>query len=361
MVFTMEQVLASHGMWLGLVVVFLGGLALNLTPCVFPMIPVTLAFFSGQAAGRVGYATWLGVVYVAGMSLMYAILGMAAASTGALFGSWLQHPLVLVGLAGLVTALALSMFGLYELRPPRWVTRRLGEAKSGTAGALVMGLTVGLIAAPCIGPFILGLLVFVSELANPWAGFGIFLTLGLGMGLPYVFVGALANQMSRWPKAGAWLVWIKRALGVVLIGLALYFLKPVVAAVMPAAPTAGAARAPTWQPYTPQRLEQALQEGRPVLVDIYADWCLPCVEMDHVTFRHPEVVRALEPFATLRVDATQRVPPNAEPLLERYQVFGVPTLLVFDAEGRERPDLRVNGFVPPKELLTRLADAREPS
>ncbi|MBI3322914.1 MAG: thioredoxin family protein [Candidatus Omnitrophica bacterium] len=349
----------------------------------FPMIPVTLAFFSGQAAGRVGYATWLGVVYVAGMSLMYAILGLVAARTGAILGSWLQHPLVLIGLAGLVTALALSMFGLYELRPPRWVTRRLGEAKSGTAGALVMGLTVGLIAAPCIGPFILGLLVFVSELANPWAGFGIFLTLGLGMGLPYVFVGALANQMSRWPKAGAWLVWIKRALGVVLIGLALYFLKPVAASVMPARPEfSGAggpaaprstARAPVWQPYTPQRLEQALQEGRPVLVDIYADWCLPCVEMDHVTFRHPEVVQALESFATLRVDATQRippraeelleryqVPPHAEELLERYQVFGVPTLLVFDAQGRERPDLRINGFVTPKELLTRLAEAREP-
>ena len=185
------------------------------------------------------------------------------------------------------------------------------------------------------------------------------------MGAPSLVLAVAAQRLGHLPKAGEWLVWVKKALGVVLIGLAVYFLKPAAASVLRAVPHAPAraiggpgARAPAWQAYSPERLAQALREGRPILVDIYADWCLPCVELDHVTFRHPGVVQALEPFATLRVDATQTVPPDAEELLARYQVFGVPTILVFDVKGRERPDLRINGFVTPQELLERLSRLR---
>lgn len=354
------QVLAHQSVWVWLMAALLGGLALNLTPCVYPMIPVTLAFFGGQApppskvggqaAGRLGATVWLAVWYLLGMSLTYAALGTVAAKTGALLGSWLQQPAVLLTVAALVVALALSMFGLYELRPPRWIADRFGQAQSGTVGAFVMGLTVGLIAVPCIGPFVLGLLLFVSQLANPWLGFVVFLAVGIGMGLPYVLLGVFANQLSRLPKAGSWLVWVKKCLGVVLLGLAVYFVHPM----FPSGRQESAASV-GWQRYSPQRFEQAQGEGRPVLIDIYADWCLPCVELDHVTFRHPQVVERLAGFTTLRVDATQDVPPEAQDLLERYDVYGVPTVLVFDAGGRERSDLRITGFVTPQEFLERLA------
>lgn len=395
------RLFASHAGWLWFLGAFLGGLSLNLTPCVYPMIPVTVAFFSGQAAGRLGSAVRLGLLYVVGMSLTYAILGLLAAKTGALMGSWLQHPWVLIGMAGVVLILAASMFGVYELRPPGWVTQRLGQAKAGSTGALVMGLTVGLVAAPCIGPFVLGLLTLVSQLANPWLGFLLFLTMGLGMGLPYVVLGVFANRLSRWPKAGSWLVWVKQCLGVALIGLALYFIRPLVApllfrwlvvgvlfaagvylgwlersrfhgwmvwcrrlvglacvgAALAFVPLPDGQAVPTivWQPYRPALLEQAKREHRPVLIDIYADWCIPCVELDHVTFRHPDVVERMSHVLALRVDATQDVPPEAEELLERYEVYGVPTILLFDGRGQERSDLRVNGFVPPDEMLKRLA------
>jgi len=379
---------------------FFGGLALNLTPCVFPMIPVTMAFFSAQSSGRLRHILWLGLVYVIGMSLTYAALGSIVAATGALFGSALQHPLVLSAVAVMIVGLALSMFGLYELRPPSWFLQRFGQASTGAIGALVMGLSVGIIAAPCIGPFVVSLLLFVGQLGRPLIGFALLFVMGLGMGLPYVVLGVTARRISQWPKAGAWLVWTKQALGVVLVGLALYFVRPVLApllvrwltvavlmgggvylgwmssahlkgranwirwivglamivaglATIPALPSSAPKPTIAWEPFTSAKLAQAKAQGRPALVDLYADWCVPCVELDHVTFHHPSVVAALASagVVALRIDATRDIPPEAEALVEHYQIIGVPTILLFDAQGRERPELRVTGFIEPAQLV----------
>ena len=167
------------------------------------------------------------------------------------------------------------------------------------------------------------------------------------MGVPYVVLGMAAHRVGQLPKAGAWLVWSKRALGVVLLGVALFFLAPLLPRSQTASPVA-------WAPYTAAALEQAQREQRPILIDIYADWCLPCVEMDHVTFRHPDVVAALASVTTLRVDATREVSPEAERLLARHHIYGAPTLLFFDRRGRERLELRLEGFAPPREFLERL-------
>jgi len=405
----LQHVLTSHAPWVAFVVVFFGGLALNLTPCVYPMIPVTLAFFGGQASGRVGYTARLGVWYVVGISLMYAMLGLVAAKTGSLFGSWLQRPWVLLLIAALVAALALSMFGFYELRPPRWFAERFGQAQTGQVGALVMGLTVGLIAAPCIGPVIVGLLFYVSQLSRPWFGFWLLFAMGIGMGVPYLFLGIFANRISHWPKSGVWLVWTKKILGVALFGLCLYFLRPLLApglfrvlmgiglvsaglylgwlertplsgilvwvrralgiGLIAASITvlwparqggAGTGSGVVWQPFSSARLADAQQQHRPAIVDVYADWCVPCVELDHVTFSDPEVIHALSEVVTLRVDATRDISAEAQALLDRYDVAGVPTVLIFDRHGQERSDARVEGFLPPKEFLTRLSRLHEP-
>lgn len=340
--------------WLWFAGAFFGGLALNLTPCVYPMVPVTIAFFSGQAPGKTSVTLRLAGLYVVGLALTYAVLGLVAARTGALFGSWLQQPLVLIATAGIMVALALGMFGLYELRPPAKLTEKLGQASAGSIGALGMGMAVGLVAAPCVGPFVLGLLVFVSQTANPVLGFWLLWTLGIGMGLPYLALGVFANRLSARPKAGPWLLWIKRALGIVLIGFALYLLRPL----LPSSPMMSGPGV-QWQAYTPARLAEAAQAGQPAMIDVFADWCIPCVELDHVTFRHPHVVTALQGVAALRIDATRAIPSEAEPLLEQYEVFGVPTVLLFDAQGREHPELRIQGFITPEEFLARLERLRE--
>lgn len=349
----LSEAISRRGLAVGIPLALIGGLALNLTPCVYPMIPVTLAFFSSQAGGKLGRAASLAFAYVLGISLNYAVLGLVAARTGMLFGSWLQQPAVLILVAAVIVVLALSMFGWYELRLPETLSRRLGQAPTGLWGAFLMGALVGLIAAPCIGPVILGLLLLVGQLANPALGFVLFFALGLGMGLPYVVLGVAAHQIGQLPKAGAWLVRAKWLLGVVLLGVALYLLNPILPGLL-TWPKPQPASSLRWVPYTEAALAQAKDEHRPALVDIYADWCLPCVEMDQVTFRHPDVIRALESVVTLRVDATREVSPEAQALLERYQVYGVPTLLLFDRAGTERKELRLAGFLAPKEFLERL-------
>ena len=401
----LSDLVTHRGLWVGGLAVFLGGFALNFTPCVYPMIPVTLAFFSQQAAGRWSRAGLLAVCYVLGLSVTYAILGVIAAKTGILFGAWLQHPLVLVGIAAVIVWLALGMFGLYDLTLPQVFTRRAAVAPAaGLWGAFGMGMVVGVIAAPCIGPFVVALLLVVSQLANPFAGFVLFFLLGIGMGLPYLFLGVAVHRVTHLPKSGPWLLWSKKILGVALLGLALYFVRGVVppvfltlviaawllgagvylgwlepskaksrrftmirratgigcvlAALAVVGSRIAAPRHATpgiaWRPYTASALEQATQEHRPVVVDVYADWCVPCVEMDHVTFRHPDVVRALVSVSTLRVDATSEVSADAAALFDRYRVYGVPTILFFDRTGRERADLRLAGFLPPEEFLAQL-------
>ena len=398
----LAKIVEQHGLFLALPLVFIGGLLLNLTPCVFPMIPVTLSFFSSQAveSGRRGRTAWLACSYVLGLALTYAVLGFVAARTSALFGAWLQQPIVLFVLAAVVVGLALSMFGLYELQIPQAIVGRLGTASAGAWGACVMGSLVGVVAAPCVGPFLAGLLLVVSRLQNPAAGFLLFLCLGLGMGAPYVALSLATDRVRRLPKAGPWLSWVKQVLGVILFGVALFLLAPALPAVVTKAllvlllvgaggflgwlaSSAGQARAfiafrrtigvvlliaavflvvprrpagpaVAWVPYSEVALERAQREQRPILIDVYADWCLPCVEMDHTTFRNPEVVRALAQVATLRVDATRGVSEDGERLLERYQVFGAPTGLFFDRTGRERTALRLLGFVTPAEFLERL-------
>jgi thiol:disulfide interchange protein DsbD len=400
----LSELISRHGIAVALPAVFVGGLALNLTPCVYPMLPVTLAFFTSQASGAVSRAAGLAACYVLGISLNYALLGWLAAQTGLLFGSWLQQPAVLIAIAAVIAALSLGMFGLYEFRAPAVLTRSLGRASAGLWGAFFMGLVVGLVAAPCIGPFVLGLLLLVSGLANPAAGFLLFFVLGLGMGLPYLLLGIAAHRVKQLPKAGEWLLWVKHALGILLLGLALYFIRPLLPARavgwLTAALLAGAgahlgwlararSRGPAfrairlvvgsaliavaavvvwprppaaspvaWRAYTEAALEEAQRAGRPAVVDVYADWCAPCVEMDHVTFRHPDVVRALLDVETLRVDATLGVSEDAEQLLRRYRVLGAPTVLFFDRGGRERTDLRLLGFETPEEFLQRLQRIR---
>ena len=397
----------QHGLWVGLPMAFLGGLLLNLTPCVYPMIPVTLAFFSAQTSSAPGRpratfhrAARLAACYVLGIALNYAVLGLLAAKTGSLFGAWLQQPMVLIGVAAIIVALSLSLFGFYELTLPAVVRHRLGQASTGAWGAFLMGLVVGLVAAPCIGPVLLALLLVASQLANPFSGFLLFFVLGLGMGLPYVVLGMAAPWATRLPKSGLWLLWCKQVLGLCLLGLALWFLRPLVpsglfpklvaglligagfslgwgvrveaagrwfrgvrslsglglllAAILVVWPRTPAGPTVTWIPYSEPALEEAQRSGRPTLVDVYADWCIPCVEMDHVTFRHPEVVRALAAVNTLRLDVTESVSPDGERLLEHYQIFGAPTVLLFDRTGRERGELRLLGFVQPKEFLGRL-------
>lgn len=374
------------------------GVALNLTPCVYPLISVTVAFFGGRSGAEGGRALGRALVYVLGICLTFSVLGVSAALTGSLFGAALQRPAVLATIAAVLVLLAASNFGLYTLRLPGPITRRLGRAGEGMLGAFFMGLTMGVVAAPCIGPFVLALLLFVGAQQSWPLGFALFFALGLGMGAPYVGLAALAGRLRRLPRAGAWLAWVERLFGFLLLGLALYFAAPLLPPTMVRAVWAlllaaagivlgfiGVRETPTlrwprrvvgvtlvavaltrllaaetgspiaWTPFSEEALARAAAEGRPVFIDFEADWCLPCREMDRTTFRDPGVVRVAADFVTLKADVTTE-DERTRALMERFGVVGVPTYIILGPDGRERR--RFVGFVAADEMFRALEEVR---
>jgi thiol:disulfide interchange protein DsbD len=388
---------ASTGLLLQLAIVFVAGLALNLTPCVYPLIPITVGFFARQHGERRGRTWRLALLYVLGMSITYSALGVAAALTGRLFGAALQSPWVVGLIVVVLLALAASMFGAWEIRVPAWATRASG-GRAGSGGALMMGFVVGLVAAPCIGPFVLGLLTYVGQRQSVLLGFALFFALSLGLGLPYLLLGVFTGAVERLPNSGAWMVGVRQLFGVLLVALAGYFARPFLAppwgdrlfagllvlgglylllvarpghgqdwidrfmrlasaGVLVAGvllfPAGGRSTAElTWRPYQHAAVATALASGQPVVLDFYATWCLPCKELDEKTFSRPEVAARLAGFARFKVDLTTDDQATND-LRKTFGVAGVPTV-VFFRNGREVPDTRLTGFEPPAQFLKRL-------
>jgi thiol:disulfide interchange protein DsbD len=380
--------LEKRGLVVVLPLLFLLGLALNATPCVLPVIPLTIAFFVNQASSNRRRAFGLATVYVLGMATMYSALGVFAGLTGRLFGAVLQSPWAIAGIALVLLALAFSMFGYYDIKPPSFLLQKAG-ARAGLAGAYGMGLFVGVVAAPCVGPAVVALLTFVAARQDALLGFLLFFALSLGLGLPYFFLGAFV------PRPGAWMEEVKKAFGWILVATAAYFVRdlfpePIRSWLLPAslavgaaatlargarhrlaiplvssgllaaaaiffAPKTGSAEAgPAWAPYEAGRVEAA---GRPAVVDFAAAWCIPCRELDEKTFSDKRVRVALAKRALFKADMTRTGSPEVTELARKHAILGVPTVIFLDASGKERVDLRLVGFEDAGDFLKRLERA----
>jgi thioredoxin:protein disulfide reductase len=387
------DLLARKGLLAVLLILFGAGLALNLTPCVYPVIPLTVSFFGGQSQGQSRRPFLLAAIYVLGMATMYSALGVAAALSGKLFGAALQSGWVLGIVALCLVALALSMFGLYDLRMPSFLMQKAG-ARQGALGAYAMGLLVGVVAAPCVGPAILALLAFVATTQNAGLGFLFFFVLSLGLGFPFLFLAAFSGKIAALPRAGAWMEGVKKIFGWVLLAMAAYFLRtalpppfgtwlltavlavgaagllilrsplsmPVRGAVavlfLAAAflfrPHTVAGSGPAWGNYDPQLVASL---GKPAIVDFTASWCVPCIELDHKTFSDARVREALSRRTLFKADMTRTASPETVALAEKHRILGVPTVVFLDAAGKELEKLRLVGFEGPDEFLKRLEKA----
>ena len=399
------EMLEQHGLILAFILIYLGGLALNLTPCVFPLIPITVSYFVNQSDGKTSRTFVLTLFYVLGMSITYSILGTIAATTGGLFGSALQNPWVIFFIAAVLVGLATSMFGLWEFRMPAFLSRRTGQAKQGRWGAIMMGLTVGIVAAPCIGPFVLGLLIYVGETGRPVLGFLMFFTLAWGMGTPFILLGTLSGSLAR---PGHWMVWVKKIFGFILVMMALYFarhilgstitnigytaialtaglmlwpfdrtpqegkpfkvIRAVIGAVwllsaifiltMPGGPFREALEHDgiEWEAFSEARIAEAKAEGRPVMIDFSAGWCIPCRELEHKTFTDEAVIEYSESFIRLKMDLTT-IDGEKKRIKRDFGVRGVPTIIFLDTSGEERSASRVTGFIGPGLFLERMKGA----
>ncbi len=391
------------GIILSLFIIFLGGLGLNLTPCIYPLIPITVGFFVAQGAGSSRWVFVLSLFYVLGMAITYSILGTVAALTGSLFGALLQNPLVLLLIAFVLVGLSLSMFGVYEIRMPAFLTGIAGQSSQGIFGALLMGLTVGILAAPCIGPFIIGLLSYVGQRGDPVLGFWTFFVLALGMGTPFLFLGTLSGSLNRLPRSGEWMVWVKRIFGFVMLGMAVYFLRHLISnelywILQASNATVGSiylgwvegagkglrgfrgikwgtgilglllssylVLAPghlffhrqgiQWLDYHEALIRGAKKQAKPVIIDFTADWCVPCRIMEQRTFASPPVIAKAEQFLTLRVDLTHSTQPKSRSFMERYRIKGVPTVIFLDQRGKEIENLRFYEVIKPEEFLRKM-------
>ena len=394
-----SQMFEERGTFVAFLAIFLIGLALNLTPCVYPMLSVTVSLFGGQSETNAVKVFLKAVTYVLGIATMYTVLGVSAALSGTLFGSWLQSPWVLGGIGALLIGLALSSFGLYQIQMPYWLTSKLGGTTgTGMISLYLSGLVVGVFAAPCIGPPVIALLTLVSSKADPVFGFWVFFTLSLGLGFPYLILGTFSGMLKKIPRSGSWLVWVERIFGVILSAaglfyLALAFVPKLSAFVIPAAlilggiylgflepsgkekkglqrfkwafgivalafgiVSANALRETgmTWDQFSDAKVDGAKSQNKPVVMDFYADWCIPCLELEHKTFIDSDVITATKDFVRLKVDLTHFDSPESESLRKKFNISGVPTIVFIDKSGEEVASSRVVGYLSPKEFLEKV-------
>lgn len=402
------QVLASDNLvWIMLVFLLLG-LGLAFTPCVFPMYPIIAGIIGGQVSGgqssgsKKGQLTALrgfilAMVYVQGMALTYTALGVVVALAGMQYQAFLQHPAILITLALLFIGLAAGMFGAYTLQlPASWQTRlnTLSQRQRGGAygGVFVMGIISGLVASPCTTAPLSGVLLFIAQSGDVVSGALILYALSMGMGIPLLLIGVSGGKLL--PKAGPWMNSVKLVFGFLLLAVALFMIERMlpmlIAAILwiafaltaliiigrsfwPGLRSRGrhilvvfsitfvvltlAWQAPfiraalgghyAFEPvHSLNEVQEKLQQtnGQWTMLDLYADWCVACKELEVYTFANPQVQTLLADLQTLQADVTATNAVNTE-LLSHYQVVGLPTILFFDPDGNEISRHRITGFM----------------
>lgn len=414
----------ARGSLLAFVLVFVGGILTSFTPCVYPMIPITISFVGGRARNR-AHGFVLSLFFVLGIAIMYSALGLVAASTGAIFGSAMQSTPLLLVVAAIFAAMGASMLGAFDLALPAGMQGRMtsGAQRGGVIGAVLMGMVTGLVASPCVGPVLVVLLTFVAKTGSLLFGFWLLFTFACGLGLLFLVLGTFAGALQALPGAGGWMDTVKHVFGVILIAMAIYYLRTIIgaqwmrfafgaflvfvgtymgaltplaegaggrasfrkglsllillagallfvlwlavaagapalllagaphgAAVAAGGPAAGqpAHPGPAWRVNDEAALAEAAAQGKPVVMDFYADWCGACVELDEKTWIDPAVIAEARRFVAIKMDFTRR-DEFSKAATARYAVKGMPTVIFYDSQGREAA--RFFGFKGAPEVL----------
>ena len=401
--------LIEHSLWYG-VLLFLGlGMLLAFTPCSLPMLPILTSLIIREHKGLKAWT--IALTFVCSMALVYAGLGLIASSAGLNFQRWLQQPATLIAFSLLFIIFALNLFGLFELRLPQTWLNRLDRIQSmqqgGTlVGAGVMGVVSALLVGPCMTAPLAGTLLFISQTQNQWQGALLLFCLGFGMGIPLLLASILGAKFL--PKAGDWMHQIKVIFAFLMLGLSLYFIRPllpdwamqVLSLALGLTFIAYAVYQLFWKkgqlqwlyailllivtPFVAYNQYQHIQNrtlqssnhmaewhiattaadfekilaaapaDRAIVVDVYADWCVACQPIEHRILKAPEVQAALAPYYLIKLDLSH-YDQSHEALLKQWNILGPPTYLFLSPEQKEIRALRLTGAFSQQELLQQLA------
>ncbi len=368
------------------------------------MIPITLSVLGAQSLNQNKLKSFLiSIIYVHGIATTYSILGLLAAKSGALFGSYLSNPWVVGFIALIFVFMGLSFYGLFHIQVPHFLRSKLGSRnfQKNYLGAYLSGLVAGIVASPCVGPVLVALLAHVAKSQNLALGFLYLFTYAMGLGLIFIVLGTFSNLLNKIPKSGPWMNSVKFIFGSTLILMSAYYLKPVLKAEFfhiylglllilisgvnglfetkrhkffyikknimliifilgsgltlkgfLETPSPTTPKSSQWVPYSEDVLETA-KGHKIVMIDFWAEWCEACHTLEKQTFSDPQVKAILDDFLLVKVDATHDTEPVSS-ILTKYDVTGLPYILFIEKDGTIRTDLTLTGYEPPSAFLKRL-------
>lgn len=402
--------LANKGMIETVILMFIGGLLTAFTPCVYPLIPVTIGIITGINKDGKRSPFLMSSVYASGIITTYTTLGIFAGLGSFTFGNYMGNTLFVWFISLIFFALGLAMVGFYEIQIPQSVTNRIFNIRgTGVISIFLMGLVAGFVAAPCTGPILASALIYISTGGSPLLG-GIYLFFyALGLSIIFIVAGSFSGLLSKLPKSGRWMTVIRSLFAVAIISYSLYLLNTIYGLIerlneedvyhitgvilatigilgggltreVDFSPlrekiiklimilflsfsllsfmiTRQAEDTISWITDYETGMRKAKEEKRPVIIDFYATWCAACKEIKNKTIPDRRVQEEAERFVMIMVDATN---PD-EKILEiekRYRVSGLPTIIFMDSELKEIESLRITGFVSADEFLRRMRSTK---
>ncbi len=405
---------ARFGLMGVMIMAFMWGFLASLTPCIYPLIPITVSVIGAGNSKNILNGFILSLFYVLGMSLTYAAFGVAAAWSGGLFGQFTDLPAVQIIVSGVFFILALSMFDVFTIQMPSWLASKIGSGTGkGFVGVFITGAAAGMVVGPCVGPLLVGLLLYIATLGSKIQGFFIMWSFAMGMGMLFLVIGTFSGAASSLPRSGEWMVKIKHFFGILMLGFSLYYVKPLLGHnifllclgglligvgiytgaldpikddTKPSAKLwksigilcltlgiAYAARFAVGERLLPQMAQKNVEssginwyldedralaiagkEGKPIMMDFTADWCSSCRRLDAKTFSDPEIIRMADNFIAVKVDNSDTKDIKAARLRKKYGIIGLPSVIFLDPEGNIIKEHTITEFIGPALFLKKM-------
>ncbi|GIW21891.1 MAG: hypothetical protein KatS3mg068_0898 [Candidatus Sericytochromatia bacterium] len=416
----MEDILINldKNLFLTFIFVFIAGLLTSLTPCIFPMLPITITVIGTKKSNNTFHSFFISTIYVLGISITYSILGIISALSGSLFGSLLQNSYFIVIISIIFFLMGLSMFDLFFVQIPIEWQNKLSKIyknqnKNNILGIAIMGLISGLIATPCVGPVIVSLLTYVAQTKNIFLGFWLLFTFAIGMGLILIIFGTFSNKLINMPKAGPWMEEIKKIIGFMMFGISVYYIKNILPdyisyimfgmllIIIGSFINQGGnffirksisiiiislgiyifigsintklsffksesknlseikKEKINWIYDEEEGIKISKKENKYLMIDFYADWCPSCLELEKFTYNNSEVINKLNKnFISVKIDLT-KIDEKKEKLIEKYNIVGLPLIIFISPEGKVLEKSTLTGFENPKEFMERLDNIKK--